>query len=119
MHPKFVIKLIILNLLLWSFSADCQEEKFIVSEAALYCKCMESLENEVKANQEDSVVSGKYRPGMKLFGGSRIDLDLGTCLNSKRKRKVKRYLESLDDTELLKFRKEVKLVVSNSQEHNY
>ena len=104
---------LVLLLILCSFEANAQMEKVIESEAALYCKCSKILESKIKKSQAESVVKGKYQSGMKLFGGSNINLDLGKCLDDKRKGKAKKFLETLDETAFLKFRQEVRLVVTS------
>lgn len=112
------VYLIIGFLILGSLKFYAQQEKYVNSESNYYCQCYKSfnkekrkLDRKSERKQKKDAKPKKYKPGMKLFGGCILDFNLKECLDKKRDKKTKMYIESLNETEKEKFQIKVNSLI--------
>ncbi len=94
------------------------EEKIIQSEAEDYCSCYSTFKkkeqkakNKAERKSKRSDRPRKYSPDMKLFGGTKIDFNFQKCMNKKRSRKTKKYLNALHKKDRKALNKKIKRAI--------
>jgi len=109
------IKMLLLTitlLCLGVFKLYGQDEKIIKYEAKYYCQCNKKFNKkankiEKKRKQEKDSKLKKYKPGEMIFGGYALEFSFEDCLNKKRNKNTKIYIESLEEDVKGEFRKKV------------
>jgi len=95
-----------------------QDERIIKSEAKYYCQCNKlfnkeksKLEKKAKEEQEKDLKHKKYKTDEMMFGGHVLEFSFKDCLNRKRTKSTKIYIESLEEDVKDRFRKKVKSAI--------
>lgn len=86
------------------------DQSMINLEAKYYCQCHKQYAKKIKrAERKEKRLSKntQYDPTARLFGGSAINFSFKNCMEQKRNRRVKVYIQSLDDDTQVAFRKKV------------
>ena len=108
---KKIAILIVLPILCF-FQPKKNKSKIVSLDAKYTCKCLkivdkkaQRLEKKVERQEKKSYKYGGRRE--PKFGGYSLDFNLDECRNEKRNKKVKNYIESLDEDEKSKFDRKV------------
>jgi len=103
------IKLLFIGFLILAYTeSNGQVERYVNADAKAHCKCFKFYEKKSKKAEKEYNKHRRNSPNAKLFGGPSFDFNSEKCLNQKRDKKLKEYIESLDDREKRQFRRKVK-----------
>lgn len=105
--------LILLSLpMLCSFQPNTVQSKIISIDAKHTCKCLKFVDKEIKrldkkVEQREKLNYNHKGENKPLFGGNSLEFDLEGCRNGKRNRKIKEYINALDEIERSNFDRKV------------